>query len=114
MIQINSISFTDDIGQKFENLVFLHLRRKYSEIFYFSENKECDFIVFENGKPIELVQVCYMLNNDNFERETSGLFEAMDFFKLPFGTIVTLNQNDNFVEKNKTINVIEAHKYFTK
>jgi predicted AAA+ superfamily ATPase len=57
LIQANSISFTENNGNKFENLVFLHLRRKCSEIYYFDEKGECDFVVFKQGKLIELIQV---------------------------------------------------------
>jgi uncharacterized protein len=112
LIQVNSISFTENIGNKFENLVFLHLRRKSSEIYYFTEKGECDFVLFKHGKLVELVQVCAELNQDNLDRETNGLFEAMSFFNVKTGTIITLNQNDKISRNNKTIQVIEAYKYF--
>jgi len=38
-IKTNSISFTPDNGRLLENMVFLHLRRKTNEIYYFAEKK---------------------------------------------------------------------------
>lgn len=111
LIQTNSISFNENIGNIFENLIFLHLKQKKSEIYYFSEKGECDFVVFQNGKITKLIQACIELNNDNLERETNGLFEAMDFFNIKKGTIVTLKQSDKIISKDKTINIVEAYKF---
>jgi predicted AAA+ superfamily ATPase len=91
----NSASFSKDKGRMLENIVFLGLRRKYKEIFYFKDKKECDFLVRERGKIKEAIQVCYELTEDNMERELSGLKEAMEKLKIDKGTIVTLSQDDN-------------------
>ena len=40
LVNVNSTSFSDDLGRVFENLFFLHLRRQTREIFYFSEEKD--------------------------------------------------------------------------
>ena len=52
LVNVNSASFSDDYGALFENLILLHLRRKYNEIYYFSEKNECDFIACKNGKAV--------------------------------------------------------------
>jgi hypothetical protein len=90
----NSVSFSSDKGRILENLVFLHLRKKYKDIFYFKENYECDFVIRKKGKDIEAVQVCFELNADNKERELRGLEFAMNKLKIKKGTIVTFNQED--------------------
>ncbi len=69
----------------------MHLRRKYKNIYYFKENKECDFIVKKKEKITQAIQVCYELNDENKEREIAGLQEAMKKFNLPKGIIVTAN-----------------------
>jgi len=112
MIKVNSGSFTDDNGRKFENLVFLHLRRQFKEIYYFSEKGECDFVVFEKGEVNQVIQVCYELNPDNMDRELNGLFEAIEYFNLTDGKIITLTQNDKFEKDGKIVNVLPAHLYF--
>lgn len=111
MISVNSGSFTDDKGRKFENLIYLHLRRNYKEIYYFSEKGECDFIVFNKGAIAQAVQVCYHLDQDNLDRELNGMIEAMEFFKLKRGTIVTLNQNDRLERKGLVVDVIPCNEW---
>ncbi len=102
----NSASFTEDLGRRLENLVFLHYRRKGKELYYFHEQKECDFVVFEKGKIAEAVQVCHQVNEDNLQREIDGLIEALDFFELKEGSIITFNQFDTYQVDDKTIRLI--------
>lgn len=112
--QANSLSFSDDIGRIFENVIFLELRRNYSEIFYFKEQAECDFIV-KNGKDVcYIIQVCKELHPDNMKREINGLVEALLYFNKEDGVIVTLNQRDEFYESGKKIIVLPAHEWLYK
>lgn len=111
IVQVNSGSYTEDIGRKLENMVFLALRRKYKNICYFSQKYECDFVVLERDECKMLVQVCYELTPDNQEREINGLLEAMTFFKHTHGSIVTLNQNDQIETDGRTIQVVAAHSW---
>ena len=111
MITVNSGSFTDDDGRKLENLVYLHLRRKFREIYYFSERKECDFVVFKKGAPIDAIQVCFDLNADNLDRELDGLLAALTELKLKEGRIVTLDQKDEYEKDGCIIKVIPCHEY---
>jgi hypothetical protein len=106
---IISLSFSEDNGRKLENLVYQHLRRKDQELSYFKGKKECDFVVRSNNQSIELIQVCYELNIDNKDREINGLLEAMDFFELKEGIIVTFDQQDEFQLNDKVIKVVPAH-----
>ncbi|MCD4759919.1 ATP-binding protein [archaeon] len=107
----NTVSFSKDRGRMFENSIFLHLRKKYKNIFYFQEKHECDFIIKENNKINQAIQVCYNLNDENQKRETEGLLEAMKKFKLNNGTILTFSQEDEFEIKGKSIKVIPAYKF---
>ncbi len=103
-------SFTEDVGRKFENLVFWEFRRYPVEIYYFNENdSECDFVICKNHQPIALIQVCAKLHVDNQRREQDGLWEAMRFFGMEEGFIITLNQADTIVSSHKTIHVIPMH-----
>jgi predicted AAA+ superfamily ATPase len=103
-----SLSFSGDKGRLLENLVFLQLRRKYPSLYYYRGKTECDFVVREKGKIISLIQVCSELHRDNLQREMDGLLEAMNFFELQEGTIITRNQSDRFQEKDKSIQVVPA------
>lgn len=106
----NSITFTEEQDRRLENAVFLHYRNKGKELYYFNEKKECDFIVFENGKVQEAVQVCYNINADNLKRELEGLLEALDFFGLDIGTIITLNQEDVYHTNGKKVQLLPIDK----
>ncbi len=111
LVTVNSASFSDDTGRKLENCVFSHLRIKHKTIFYFSEKRECDFIVTRKGKNPLVIQVCYTLGRDNLDRELDGLFEALSFFKLKRGIIVTLNQSDSFIREGMTATVMPIREF---
>jgi predicted AAA+ superfamily ATPase len=100
---VNSISFSSDKGRMLENLVFLELRRKFKDIFYFQDGKECDFLIKEKDKITQAVQVCLNFNEETKEREISGLLKAVDEFNLKTGLILTFSQEDEFIINNKKI-----------
>ena len=112
LINVNSISFSDDVGRILENLVYLHLRRSFKEICYFSEKGECDFVVSEKENVQMVIQVCYELTPDNLDRELKGLFEALNFFEMDKGYLVTQNQTDHFEREGKTAEVLPCHRFF--
>ena len=43
----NSVTTSENTGRRLENLIFLHLRKKYKQIFYYKDRGECDFIAME-------------------------------------------------------------------
>lgn len=89
--------FSANLGRLAENLVFLELkRRSYSnpwmEIYYWKSlaQEEVDFLVKEDAKVKELIQVCWDIRDINTKkRETKALLKAMDEFKLKKGLIIT-------------------------
>lgn len=107
----NSVSFSKDKGKMLENIVFLAMRRKFKDIFYFKGINECDFIVKQKDKVIHVVQVCFDFNEDNTNREISGLLEALKKFNMKEGVILTYNQEDNFLVEGKKITVIPVWKW---
>ena len=113
MVNVISNSITEDLGRKLENLIFLHLRRKYTELFYFDDKGECDFVAMQNSQVVELVQVCYELTPDNLKKEKNGLLQAMRFFNLFKATIVTFSNSDSIKEDQYEIMVVPAYQYLT-
>ncbi|WP_369403719.1 ATP-binding protein [Geofilum rubicundum] len=107
-----SLSTSDNMGRRLENLIFLHLRRKYKQIFYFKDKGECNFITMEKNTVKEAIQVCLNVNDENFKREYNGLHSAMLNLGLNEGTIVTLNQKDTFKKDGLTIRMVPAHDFF--
>ena len=97
-------SASSDEGRKLENMVFGELRRRWTQIYYYSNNgHECDFIVCEKNHPAMAFQVCYELSHDNEDREIKGLLTAMQDLHVDNGTILTFNQKDTIIENDMRI-----------
>ncbi len=111
LVEVNTPGFKKDDGHKLENLIYIALRRRSREVFYYNGKGECDFVILNRGVITEAVQVCYTLTNDNMDRELAGLFEAMRAFNLTEGTIVTLNQSDLFEKEGLVAHVVPAHEF---
>jgi predicted AAA+ superfamily ATPase len=107
----NSVTTSENTGRRLENLIFLHFRKKYKQIFYYKDRGECDFIAMEKSAVKEAIQVCLNVDDENFDREYDGLLDAMINLGLKEGTIVTLNQSDRFEKDGMVINMIPAHEY---
>ena len=113
LITVNSSSFSDDNGRKLENIIYNYLRTLYKDIFYFLEKNECDFIAMKRAEKPLVIQVCYTLDKDNLDRELGGLNEALKFFGMKEGVIVTLNQKDKFVTDGITASVVPAAEFLS-
>ncbi|RLD41102.1 MAG: ATP-binding protein [Bacteroidetes bacterium] len=111
MVNEISSSFSMDLGRKLENVVYLHLRRIYKELFFYKNKGECDFIIKEKGNITQAIQVCYKLTDLNLEREINGLLEALKEFNLKEGFIITMNQQDEYNIDSKKITVIPLNNY---
>jgi predicted AAA+ superfamily ATPase len=99
-----------DFGRLLENVVFLELTRKGSELFYFEMEKECDFIA-KNDKQWEAYQVCWDLNESNREREFSGLKGACESLGLKEGTLLTYDQEGEEKQGPTTIHIKPVWKW---
>lgn len=112
-VNANTLSFSKNKGRLLENLVYIHLRKHYTKLFYFKEKRECDFVVFEKEKCKYILQVCEEINNDNKEREFAGLLEAMSFFEKKIGVIVTKNQKDEINTEWGKIKLVPIIDFFS-
>ncbi len=109
-----SFRHSPDKGKLFENFVYMSLKRKREEIYFYQNGKECDFIIKKGIKIVEAIQVCYELNKNNEEREIKGLLGAMEKFKLNKGFIVTRKQNKIYNVNNKIIQIIDFKQFYLK
>ena len=106
-------SFSKNTGAKLENAVYIELKRREKDIFYFSDGGECDFIV-RNGSKIETAyQVTMSLSEPSVEhREISGLKSAMDAFHLEEGYIITYDESgERKLPDGREIHVIPFYKW---
>lgn len=110
-VRSNTLSFSADSGRLLENAVFMHLRKSKYDLYYFREDKECDFVVFEKDKCKAVIQVTVTINGDNQQRELAGLNEAMSFFKLKKGYIITHQQKDELKFDGKMVYLIPANEF---
>lgn len=107
-----SFTFSDDYGKLLENIVFLELKRSGKDIFYYKEKKECDFLVFDRDRVVEAIQVCYdMSDKDTREREVAGLLEACEALGLQRGAIVTLDEDDEFIQEGICVRLVGIGRY---
>ncbi len=110
-VRANSVSFSRDEGRLLENLVFQELRRRDNSIYYFRQERECDFVVRDRKNKYHAFQVCLDLNEENKSREINGLLEAMQYLKISSGLILTLKQEDALQIDGKTITVLPVWKW---
>ena len=89
------LSQSEDEGKALENIVYMMLERSLKEddrVFYFSEAKECDFVIQRGDQIEELVQVCWELEETNIEREVGGILAASAVTDCRTCKIITFNQ----------------------
>ena len=114
MIQSVTLSLNADMGRMLENAVFIELRRRTKNIWYYSESSfECDFLYGHDSVPENAVQVCYELTSENREREVRGLVETCRKFPGVKPLIVTFNQKDKISYDGMIIEAIPAVEFFT-
>ena len=106
-------SFSKNIGKVLENAIFLELKRKKVEIFYYRDgNSECDFLTFKDGKINKAIQVTYSLENEETKkREFKGLLKVCKKFNLNKGYIITYDSEDYIEIDSIKIEIIPFFKW---
>lgn len=109
-----SFRFSEERGRLLEQCVFLELKRKGYGVYYYKtkNNKEVDFLVRQQNKDKNLIQVCWDISDKETEkRELDSLLQAMNELKLTNSLILTYNSNQEIQFENKTITVIPVFKW---
>lgn len=104
-----SFRFSENIGQLYENTVYLHLLQQEKEVYYWKGKWECDFLIKENEKIVAAIQVSYALTRK--EEEIRGLVEALHTFNLHKGIIITGEEETKEIWDGKTIECIPLWKW---
>ncbi len=105
------MSFSENLGQRLENVVAVEYFRRGETFYYYKNNQECDFIVLEDGKPATAVQVTWELNRSSEKREIRGLLEAMRRLEIREGLVLTYDQEEVLSPEGVTVNVIPVWKW---
>ena len=103
--------FAENRGRILENVVATELLRRETELFYFKDKKECDFIVKQGQRPVNAIQVCWELNERNEKRELVGLSEACRELDLNSGLILTYAQEEERKANGLTVSVLPVWKW---
>lgn len=102
---------SNDLGRLLENVVFLELKRRSDEIFYFEQKGECDFIIKENNGRWCAYQVTLDLNEENESREIGGLLEACEFLGIKEGVILSYDEETRRKIQGIEVNIIPVWKW---
>lgn len=90
--------FSEEKGRLLENTIYLELLRRGKEVYYHRGEKECDFVVFENGQIVEAIQVTNKIAEQDKNREVGGLKEAMETYRIDNGKIIVYDREDSLTE----------------
>ncbi len=108
-----SFKYTKAYGRLTENAVFIELKRRNKEIYYWKSNvgDEVDFVIKDNLNITELIQVCWNPAEDVKKREIRGLTKAMSEFHLDKGIIITGDYESEEEINGKKISYIPVWKW---
>ncbi len=108
--------FSADKGRLLENMVAVELFRRYSgNVFFYKEQKECDFVMFDRDKPVMLVQSCYDMNSpETAKREIDGAAAACKYFGMDSAFVVTYDNEKSYTVGGCKINTVPALKFLLK
>ena len=112
----------ENIGWRLENVVFIELLRRCSndflDIYYYKaspRSKEVDFVVCNQDKAVELIQVAYGIDNDKtYNRETSALIKASTTLHCDKLTLIAMTTTRDVVLDDKCIHICSAIEWLLK
>jgi uncharacterized protein len=109
-----AFNFSNDLGWMIETIVFLELKRRGFEVFYWKSKtgKEVDFLIRNKNILSAAIQVCYDLENEKTrEREILSLLEVSNELSITELKIITFNQETTLNLSNQKITVIPVWKW---
>lgn len=109
-----NFSFTRNLGHLYENIVFLELKRKAGDLYYWKSHKgrEVDFVVKKGLKIVEAIQVCFTLAEEKTRaRELRALLEVREELKVDTLTVITDDEEETVSIDGAEIRVIPLWKW---
>jgi predicted AAA+ superfamily ATPase len=107
-------SFSENLGHLLENQVYLELKRRGHELYYYktANGLEVDFACCSAGKITQLIQVVHTLGDEGTRnRELRSLLKALEETGLEQGEIITYEEEEELSVDGKIIRLIPAFKY---
>jgi len=104
-------NFSENKGRILENIVYIELLRRGYEVYYYSGNNECDFLIKKGLNIVKAIQVVDHLDKTNYEREYRGLQEAMKTYEIPQGILITNSIEASFIPDYEEIETVSVWKW---
>ena len=106
----------ENLGWRLENVVYIELLRRsaqnFLDIYYHKPTpraKEIDFVVCDQRKTVELIQVAYEIDSVKaYDRETSSLIKASAALSCNRLTLIAFTQTRDVEIEGKTIHIISV------
>ncbi len=106
----------DNVGWRLENVVYIELLRRctndFLDIYYYKaspRSKEVDFVVCNQDKTVELIQVAYDIENEKtYNRETSSLVKASTSLRCENLTLIAFTKTRVVEIEGKRIKILHA------
>lgn len=106
----------ENIGWRLENVIYIELLRRctnnFLDIFYYKESprsKEVDFVVCNQDKAVELIQVAYDIDNaKTFKRETDSLIKASSSLHCDQLTLIAFTTTRDIEMAGKCIHFVSV------
>ena len=102
-------------GHLLENMVFVELRRIFTEIYYYKtdKNQEVDFMVIGPAREKLMFQVCESLKNEKTRnRELAALRQAMTEQQVSKSFLITMSEEEEVKFQEGTVTIIPAWRFF--
>jgi len=109
-----SFGFSKNSGKYLENFVFIELKRRNKEMYYYKtkNNLEVDFVIKKGAKIDEAIQVTYEIDSESIRnREINSLKQAMSELSLDKGLILTYDHEEKITFENNEINILPVYKW---
>jgi len=107
-------SFSENLGHLLENQVYLELKRRGHELYYYRTGNglEVDFAGFSGGKITHLTQVAHQVGDEKTRhREVRSLVRALEETGLDQGVVVTHEEEGELTVDGKHIILTPAYRY---
>ncbi|OGQ47781.1 MAG: hypothetical protein A3H42_01790 [Deltaproteobacteria bacterium RIFCSPLOWO2_02_FULL_46_8] len=102
-----------NIGRLMENTVFLELKRRGMDVYYYTDGHcEVDFVIKDGLKIKKMIQVCYSIESlETKEREIKSLVKAQAKLECQGSTVITWDTEGDETVKNTKIQFIPLWKW---
>jgi len=108
------LRFSNDTGRLAETIVFLEIKRRNSEVYYWKsrDGYEVDFVIKAGQKLTGLIQVAWDVSDEaTRKREDRALRRAMEELDVDSGIILTEDEERTLEENGKTIRYMPIWKW---